>query len=50
MKKRGEIMDKLIQETLELMMQISAEEIAQGNDSLNWIGAWAEMAEAYGEI
>ena len=43
-------MGVLIRETLELMMQMSAEEIAQCNDSLYWIAAWAEMAEGYGEI
>lgn len=43
-------MGVLIRETLELMMQIIAEEIARGKDSLCWISAWAEMAEKYGEI
>lgn len=43
-------MGVLICETLELIMQIIAEEIAQGKDPLYWISAWAEMAEGYGEI
>lgn len=43
-------MGVLICETLELIMQIIAEEIAQGKDPLYWIMGWAEMAEAYNEL
>ena len=43
-------MGVLIRETLELMMQIIAEEIAQDKDPLNSISAWAEISEEYEEI
>ncbi len=43
-------MGELIREALTLMLQISAEQIAQGKDPLYWISAWAEMAEVYNEL
>lgn len=43
-------MGELIREALTLMLQISAEQIAQGKNPLYWIAAWAEMAEENGEL
>lgn len=40
----------MIQESLKLIMQMAAEKIALNQDSLDFICAWAEMAEEYGEV
>ncbi len=43
-------MGVLIQETLELIMQMAAEEISLGKNPIDTISVWFEIAEEYGEI
>ena len=41
---------RLVEETLDELMQIAAEKIALNEDSFSFISVWAEIAEEYGEI
>ena len=41
---------RLVEETLDELMQIAAEKIALNEDSFSFISVWAELAHEYGKI
>ena len=43
-------MGELVRQTLAEIMQIAAEKIALGENPVDFISVWAEIAEEYGEL
>jgi hypothetical protein len=43
-------MGELVRQTLDDIMQMSAEDISLGKDSFDSVSVWAEIAEEYGEL
>ena len=43
-------MGELVRQTLDEIMQITAEKIALNEDPFSFISVWADIAEEYGEI
>lgn len=43
-------MSELVRQTLDDIMQLAAEDLSLGNDSLDSVSVWAEIAEEYGML